>query len=252
MHSRDQSGKRPSSRDGLRAGLTIGGGLIILGSGFLLNRLGLLGGLEAWQVWPVFLIWMGLLKIAVGRSVQHAIEAVIAIGIGAVAGAHYLGYIHLEWGVIWPVLLIIAGLFVFMGAVRSARRRQTKRRRSADGTSGASSSNMVDADVVLGSREETMDSQEFEGGDIRCVMGGFNLDLRDARIRGDEAVLRVRAVMGGIELYVPDDWQIVVQGNPMMGAFENKTRQRQASHAGDAPRLVIEGSVVMGGVEIKN
>jgi predicted membrane protein len=150
------------------------------------------------------------------------------------------------------VLLIIAGLFVFMGAVRSARRRQTKRWRLADGTSGASSSSSVDADVVLGSREETMDSQEFEGGDIRCVMGGFNLDLRDARIRGDEAVLRVRAVMGGIELYVPDDWQIVVKGNPMLGAFENKTRQRQASTTGDAPRLVIEGSVVMGGVEIKN
>ncbi|MBW2276339.1 MAG: hypothetical protein JRF63_02540 [Deltaproteobacteria bacterium] len=241
--------------DGLRAGLTIGGGLIIMGSGFLLNRLGLLGELAAWQVWPAFLVWMGLLKIIVGRSVQHAIEGVIVIGVGAVAGAHYLGYIHLEWGVIWPVLLIIGGLFIFMGAVRSTRRRSKKRRSPSTGGESetvSSSSSFVDGDVVLGSREERIDSEEFEGGEIRCVMGGFNLDLRDARIKGAEAHLQVRAVMGGIELYVPDDWSIVIKGSPMLGAFEDKTRQRRAAEGAEAPRLIIEGSVVMGGVEIRN
>jgi hypothetical protein len=138
-----------------------------------------------------------------------------------------------------------------MGAVRSVHRKKKKREARAGG--GASSTpGYVEGDVVLGSREEMMDSQEFEGGDIRCVMGGFNLDMRDAKIMGEEAHLQVRAVMGGIELYVPDHWAIVIRGNPMMGAFENKTRQRPAAKEPDAPRLVVEGSVVMGGVEIKN
>lgn len=239
--------------DGLRAGLTIGGALVIMGSGFLLDKLGLLWGLEAWQVWPAILAWMGLLKIILGRSVQHAVEGVILIGAGGVVEANYLGWIQLEWGMIWPVLLILAGLVVLMAAVRGSRRRSRKRRPPTTGDErDAVSSSFVEGDVVLGSREERIDSQEFEGGEIRCVMGGFNLDLRDASIKGPEAVIQVRAVMGGIELYVPDDWNIVVKGSPMMGAFENKTRQRYSKQGADAPRLVIEGLVVMGGVEISN
>ena len=66
------------------------------------------------------------------------------------------------------------------------------------------------------------------------------------------AVLRVKVIMGGIELYVPDHWTIVITGSPTMGAFENKTRQRRPAEDVGAARLVIEGSVVMGGVEIKN
>jgi len=242
-----------SPADGLRAGLTFGGALIIMGAGFLLDKLGLLLGLEAWQVWPAILAWIGLLKIFLGRSVRHAIEGLLLIGAAAVVEAHYLGRIQLEWGVIWPVLLIAVGLIVFMAAVANARHRARKRRSPPSGeASGTSSTSRVDGDVVLGSREERIDSQEFEGGEIRCVMGGFKLDLRDARIKGPEAVIRVKAVMGGIELAVPDDWSIVLQGNPMMGAFENKTRQRHATPGVDAPRLVIEGSVVMGGVEVGN
>ena len=241
------------SVDGLRAGLTIGGALIIMGSGFLLAKLGLLWGLEAWQVWPAILAWMGLLKIFLGRSVRHGIEGVILIGAGAVGEAHYLGVIQLEWGVIWPVLLILAGLIIFMAAVSSSRRKSRKRRLPGDGGERETlSRSYVDGDVTFGSREERIDSQEFAGGEIRCVLGGYKLDLRDARIKPPEAVIHVKAVMGGIELAVPDDWNIVISGNPMMGAFEDKTRQRRSAQDAGAPRLVIEGSVVMGGVEISN
>jgi predicted membrane protein len=239
--------------DGLRAGLTIGGALIIMGSGFLLAKLGMLWGLEAWQVWPAILAWMGLLKIFVCRTVRHGIEGVILIAAGGVAGAHYLNVIQLEWGVIWPVLLILGGLIIFMAAVSSSRRKSQKRQSTGGaGERETLSQSRVDGDVTFGSREERIDSQEFEGGEIRCVLGGFKLDLRDARIKGSEAVIRVKAVMGGIELTVPGDWKIVISGNPMMGAFENKTRQRPSAQDPDAPRLVIEGSVVMGGVEIGN
>jgi len=238
--------------DGLRAGLTIGGALVIMGLGFLLSRLGMLWGLEAWMVWPGILAWMGLLKIFIGRSVQHAVEGLILIGAGIAVEAHYLGYIHLEWSVIWPVLLIIAGLLVFMGVLRSAVRRSRKQRSSPGDGITVTSASRVDGDVVLGSREERIDSREFEGGEIRCVMGGFNLDLRDAGIKDGEATIKVKAVMGGIELSVPDDWNIVIKGSPMLGAYENKTRQRRDAAEPDAPRLVIEGSVVMGGVEIRN
>jgi predicted membrane protein len=252
MRARDRSCRRSAGRDGLRAALTFGGALIIMGTGFLLGALGLLGPLAAWQVWPAILALMGLLKIALGRSVQHAVEGLILIGAGGAVGASYLGYFELHWDMVWPVLLIIAGVLVFFGAFRHTRRRARRRDEAAGGQPVGSAASFVEGEVLFGSREEKVTSLDFEGGDIRCTLGGFNLDLRDARIAGAEAVLTVKAVMGGIELYVPDDWEIVVRGNPTMGAFENKTRQRAMILGDDAPRLVIDGSVVMGGVEIKN
>jgi predicted membrane protein len=243
---------KPSKRDGLRAGLTFGGALIIMGGGFLLDRLGLLHGLEEpWQVWPVILVLMGLLKLVIGRSVQHAIEAVIVIGVGAVVQAHYLGMIHLEWDVIWPALLILAGLFVFIGVIAKAGRRR-RQRQATPPSSSTSSSSFIEGDVLLGSREEHVESDEFEGGDIRCVLGGFNLDLSRSKVKDGQAVIHVRAVLGGIEIKVPEDWTVVVRGKPMMGAFENKTLNRAPLDPADEQRLIIEGSVVMGGVEIKN
>jgi predicted membrane protein len=83
-------------------------------------------------------------------------------------------------------------------------------------------------------------------------MGGCELDLREARMKGGEAVLRARAVMGGIEIRVPEDWSVVVKGTPVMGAFEDSTRAGRSIPPEAAQRLIVEGAVFMGGVEIKH
>jgi len=62
-------------------------------------------------------------------------------------------------------------------------------------------------------------------------------------------VLDVFAMWGGIEILVPADWGVVVQGTPIMGAFEDKT---SPPRDGSGAKLIIKGVVIMGGVEIKN
>ena len=50
---------------------------------------------------------------------------------------------------------------------------------------------------------------------------------------------------------MPPHWEIVSQGLPLMGAFEDKTHV--TTHAGSRqPRLIVRGVAIMGGVEIKN
>jgi hypothetical protein len=74
------------------------------------------------------------------------------------------------------------------------------------------------------------------------------VDLRDARIESGEAVIDTFAFWGGIEIIVPEDWQVACKGLPLMGGFEDKTRG-----APDAKqRLIVKGLAIMGGVEIKN
>jgi hypothetical protein len=54
--------------------------------------------------------------------------------------------------------------------------------------------------------------------------------------------------MGGVEIKVPRDWSISIVGTPTLGGIEDKTIPPMSP----GKRLVIEGSVVMGGVEIGN
>jgi predicted membrane protein len=78
-------------------------------------------------------------------------------------------------------------------------------------------------------------------------MGGLEIDLHNASIKG-EAVIDIFAMMGGVEMRVPEDWLVVIEGFPFMGGYENKTHAPKDT----TKRLVIKGTAVMGGVEIKN
>ena len=91
-------------------------------------------------------------------------------------------------------------------------------------------------------------SPAFRGGDLTAVMGGCEIDLRQAEINGDAAI-DVFAVWGGIEIRVPENWSVAFRVTPILGGVEDKTRP---SLGASAHRLTIRGVVVMGAVEVKN
>ena len=81
-----------------------------------------------------------------------------------------------------------------------------------------------------------------------ALMGGGEIDLREARFEGREIVIRCFAFMGGIEVIVPPDLETHVSGIGIMGGFDSS-----ATDFGDpdAPRVVITGFTVMGGVGVE-
>ena len=92
-------------------------------------------------------------------------------------------------------------------------------------------------------------SRDFRGGDLTAIMGGCDIDLREASIAGGEAVLEVFAMWGGITLRVPETWTVVNKVLPVLGGVDQKTR---TSGAAVPQTLVVRGAVLMGGVEIRN
>ena len=78
-------------------------------------------------------------------------------------------------------------------------------------------------------------------------MGGCELDMRDASIKG-EAVINVFAVFGGISIKVPRDWTVILHGTPIMGGFDEKTN----APPDNTKRLIVNGYAIMGGVEVRN
>ncbi len=84
-----------------------------------------------------------------------------------------------------------------------------------------------------------------------AFMGGVEIDLTDARFEDAETTIQAFAVMGGIEIYVPDDITVQVNGTGFMGAFENRA-QDQAQPRPGVPLVRITGLALMGGVEVKH
>ena len=66
------------------------------------------------------------------------------------------------------------------------------------------------------------------------------------------AHLRVTAVMGGVDIFVPRHWEVALHGTPLLGGIED-SRHPEVPQAGQPrPRLTIDATAVMGGIEIKD
>ncbi|KOX13575.1 DUF1707 domain-containing protein [Nocardiopsis sp. NRRL B-16309] len=83
-----------------------------------------------------------------------------------------------------------------------------------------------------------------------AVMGGVELDLREARFTQRECTIWAGTVMGGIDITVPDDVQVRVHGLPVMGGF-GSTGALPSVMDPQAPIVHVRGLAVMGGVDVK-
>lgn len=92
----------------------------------------------------------------------------------------------------------------------------------------------------------------IEGGTTAIAfMGGVNLDLRDAEIAGDEITIRVFAMMGGVEIIVPEGIEVHISGIPFMGGCDDKTNPDAPILPG-TPVVRIKYFAMMGGVAVKS
>jgi hypothetical protein len=82
-----------------------------------------------------------------------------------------------------------------------------------------------------------------------ALMGGGELDFRDAKMGPGVTELTIVACMGGLELIVPPDMIVDAGGTAIMGGFD-QAHESQTAPPG-APILKVNGFVLMGGVEIK-
>jgi predicted membrane protein len=90
---------------------------------------------------------------------------------------------------------------------------------------------------------------------VNAVFGGVELDFHGAEIEGNEATIEVNAVFGGVEIRVPDNWRVEARNQTVFGGYTDTTRSAVRGADGTAvptKTLFITGSVVFGGVEVKN
>lgn len=104
--------------------------------------------------------------------------------------------------------------------------------------------------AVFGGVDRRISAQNFQEAQCTAVFGGCKIDLRDAQIQGREAVLETYAIFGGVEVRVPDDWQVVNRNVTIFGGVSD---QRWHPPRGSGTKtLIVDGAAIFGGVEIKD
>lgn len=219
----------------------LGSVLIFLGGGFLIDQFGLWdfsSFIALW--WPLLIIMFALLQMAT-HNVSLLGGGVVLL-VGVLLQLSRIPAIEMQFHLVfWPALLVFVGVWLIFS--RSSLSTFSSLRKNT-------SENSFDRFVLFGGLDDHITATEFKSGTITAIFGGGDLDMREAVIDPEGARLEINCIFGGVELQVPHDWKVVINGIPLFGGWENKTSLPVAGDS--APVLRVQCFVAFGGVEIKN
>lgn len=216
-------------------------GLILLAVGvaWTLDNLGLADADSILRWWPVLLLAFGLMKLTGIGSDRSIVPGILFSAAGALLLGNRFSFWHVDLGDLWAVFLIGIGVHIVWRAIGKPQEAASEQDDS-----------FVRAFALMGGITRRNGSDGFRGGDLSAMMGGVELDLREARMEGETATIEVFAMWGGIEIIVPADWRVTCEVTPIMGGIEDATHPAPGETL--AGTLIVRGTVVMGGIEVKN
>ena len=215
-------------------------GLVVLTLGVLwtLDNLGQIDASLVLQWWPIVpLVWGVLLLSGInGRRKTNAGWIWTAVGLLSILRP--LGIANASLFDFWPLLLVFFGGSLVYRSWKGGSPSGVH----ADGP-------RIDASAILAGTQRKVVSDQFVSADVNAVIAAMTLDLRPAKLVDGRGEVDVYAMWGGIDLLVPREWRVVSEVTPILGVFQDSTEVPQDPLA---PTLLIRGSVVMGGIEVRN
>jgi len=216
--------------------------LIVAGGLFLINNLSWHHPVSIWELWPLLIVLGGISVLTQARQTGQYLDGSLLILVGLLLLERHINLIpglHISWHTIWPLILVYIGLRILLWPPWKPRPL-------------ASGKDQFDIMAMFGGGEHPFSGQTLKGGSVRAIFGGCDLNFRDADMAGETASIQCLAAFGGIDIRVPDNWQVAVRGMPIFGAIENKTHPKTAANGVPAKTLVIDATVFFGAIEIKN
>ncbi len=240
------------NRDGfVHPRLVVGLFIMALGALFLLDNMRIVDFGDVIRFWPLAPIAIGLTMVLQPRGSTNR-------GVGGflmVAGTWMLLY---DFDIVpysfwdgWPVVLIGVGAWLVYRAIAEPAA-PTARGGVPAGPSSidprVTGDSTLSAFGFLGGVVRKSTSRAFQAADATAIMGGCTIDLRDADLGPEPAVVDAFAFWGGIEVLVPPNWVVINKVLPLLGSAEDNTRQTPEP----GKEILIRGTVLMGGLEIRN
>lgn len=196
----------------------------------------------------VFSWQMCVMLIGVYALYRSPIKGFILIGIGSYFILPLTGYTQpIPIEKLWPLFIILIGLIVLFG---SGFKKKNKKKPVMTTTS-TSTDETFHISAIMGGNTKQINSYDFKGGSITAVMGGIELDLTNCYLSKEGCIIDLNVVMGGISLKVSREWNIQSEIMPIMSGIEDEDRYSNNVHIDPAATVILRGTLVMGGIEIK-
>ncbi len=152
--------------------------LIGVGTLFLLDNIGLIRIWNVWRFWPAALIVAGVSRLMDRRGPADWLWSIFLILCGGLWLGNNLHWLYFGFGTIWPLTLITLGV---MGLTKTLESQGFSRYRTRE-----AGVNYVREFVVFSGTKKKLETAGFEGGEIVCIFGGVELNLRKCGIENPE------------------------------------------------------------------
>jgi predicted membrane protein len=242
--------------------------IVLVGVSLLLDQLGIQSADHVTRFWPIILVAVGFLSLSRGR--RGSVTGVVLIFLGGWLLLNTLGWLMLSpWEFIVPIAVVAVGARVMMrSSDHSNWRPPSGGPLPPPGAPGSTApggaplggpspagahpdaSQHATIFSVLSSSRRRWGPSIFRSAEATCMMGGGEIDLRDAQLGPDgTAYIDVFVLMGGLNIFVPPGWTVICHVMPIMGGVMDKTRTIPSA---TTQQLILRGTTMMGGVEISN
>lgn len=152
------------------------------------------------------------------------------------------------WRLVFPLILVMIGISIMASFFRGVDKKSFDINDYSKSKDYRYDLNQYPKyTAILGGGNYKNNTEDLKGIVVEAILGGLEIDLRDAKITED-ILLDLTAVLGGIDIFIPDNVMVeVVSGVPILGGFEHKINRNVIS----GPKVKIKYTVVLGGIEIK-
>ncbi len=234
--------------------LFIGGVFLLAGILIITERMGYLGNISLMTI---------ILSVGLGGIILHSIPRLNFAGILFPAAGLCILFDN-EWGItaLTPWTVLITALLGSIGLSIIFRKKKHSQWIHHDqgnwsitdfnsfGQSDATDSS--DGSIIqfhsrFGGGVKYVESDDFKRADLQCEFGGMKVYFDNAIIQGDSADIYLEASFGGVELYLPRNWQVENYTDVFLGGVD----EHKGRTAYDYDKTVrIYGNVKFSGVEI--
>jgi predicted membrane protein len=239
-----------------RKGRVIGGiALIVAGVLYWFKRAGVLDfpyWLFSWQ--------MLLIVIGVINGIKHDFKNatwLILISIGGIfLVADFIPGLNIRFYTL-PLILIMIGIIFIVKPKNKYHYYQRYKYRKGKWNTDSCAAEMNTTDEylnvnnVFGGVKKNIITKNFKGGEINNVFAGCEINLMQSDIQ-NEAVIDINNTFAGLSIIVPNHWQIRTDISTVLGGVDDQRGMMKVNPAIDSKTLVLKGSVICGGIEIKS
>ncbi len=206
------------------------------------------------NIWHFAIIGLGLVILI--RHKFQSLMGYVFLSVGSVLMFNNYCDPCINLKIIWPILIIIFGVSMVYKAKFGNRRKGKWAKNSSTtdffgtGDTEISPDDFIDGVSIFGSIKKQVVTKNFRGADLFTLFGGTEINLTQADFQS-RAVVDLVTIFGGAEIIVPSDWTVQSEMVSIFGGMEDTRFQKNTDEMSNKV-LILKGTCVFGGVEIKS